>query len=159
MSNILKVILGVIFLSQVPVLNAQNINRSKLEKNVPVIVLEMFNQKFPSYDAVWFSQYHGRYNEKLVFEGKFVFEKRYSSAVYDNDGNLIAFAATIDKNELPDNVIKYMTEKYPSFPIVDALLVSRSKNNDTYEVGIYIDNQYVIEVFSKIGDFIKSTKP
>jgi len=158
MSNIFKGILVVLLLFQVAVSDAQNSNKSKLERNIPEIVLEMFSQKFPSQDPVWFSQYQGRYNQKLVFIGKFIFDNRYSLAVYDINGNLIAYAATIEKNEIPEKVIKYMTEKLPSFPIVEALLVTRNKNDVTYEIGIYIDNQFVIEVFSENGDFIKSTK-
>ena len=158
MSNIFKGILVALFLFQFTVSDAQISNKSKLQRNIPEIVLEMFSQKFPSQDPVWFSQYQGRYNQKLVFMGKFIFDNRYSSAVYDKEGNLIAFAATIEKNELPDKVIKYMTEKFPSFPIAEALLVTRNLNDVTFEIGIYINNQFVIEVFSENGDFIKSTK-
>jgi len=139
-------------------LSAQSVNSPKPEKNVPAIVLEKFRTKFPSSDPVWFSQYQGRYDQKLVFEGRFIFDNRYSSAVYDNDGNLVAFAATIEKSEIPNSVLKYMNENYPSFPVIDALLVTRGENEKTYEIGIYIDRQYVIQVFSKNGDFIKSTK-
>jgi len=158
MSNIFKGILVVLLLFQFTVSDAQISNKSRLERNIPEIVLEMFSQKFPSQDPVWFSQYQGRYDQKLVFEGKFIFDNRYSSAVYDKEGNLLAFAITIDKNEIPEKVIKYMTEKFPSFPIVEALLVTRNLSDVTFEIGIYIDNQFVIEVFSENGDFIKSTK-
>jgi len=158
MSNIFKGILVVLLLFQFTVSDAQISNKSRLERNIPEIVLEMFSQKFPSQDPVWFSQYQGRYDQKLVFEGKFIFDNRYSSAVYDKEGNLLAFATTIDKNEIPEKVIKYMTEKFPSFPIVEALLVTRNLSDVTFEIGIYIDNQFVIEVFSENGDFIKSTK-
>lgn len=158
MSNIFKGILVVLLLFQVTVSDAQNSNMSKLERNIPEIVLELFGQKFPSHDPVWFSQYQGRYDQKLVFEAKFIFDNRYSSAIYDKVGNLIAFAATIEISEIPDKVAKYMNEKYPSFPIVEAFLVTRNLNDVTFEIGIYIDNQYVIEVFSENGDFVKSTK-
>ena len=52
-----------------------------------------------------------------------------------------------------------MKEKYPSFPIIEALMVTDNEKVVTYEIGIYIDNQYVIQVFSNDGDFIKNTKP
>ncbi|TDD97009.1 hypothetical protein [Flavobacterium cellulosilyticum] len=158
MSNLFKGILVVLFLSQVSVAKAQNTAKSKLDKNVPAIVLEKFSIDFPTHDPVWFSQYQGRYNQKLVFEGKFIFDNRYSSAVYDINGNLLAFTATVDKYELPEAITAYMTANYPSFPIVETLLVTRDMKDVTYEVGIYIDNQLVIEVFSENGDFIKSTK-
>lgn len=158
MSKIFKVTLGIIILMQISVLNAQNKNISEPEINVPIVIIEMFNQRFPSQDPVWFSQYKGRYNEQLVFEAKFIFDNRYSMAVYDKSGNILAFAATIEKYELPEKANIYMSENFPSFQIVETLLVTRGKNDVTYEIGIYIDNQYVIQVFTKNGDFIKSTR-
>jgi hypothetical protein len=158
MSNLFKAFLVSLLLFHVSIANSQNTNKSKLDNNVPAIVLEKFSLDFPSHDPVWFSQYQGRYNEKLVFEGKFIFDNRYSSAVYDINGNLVAFTATVEKYELPEPVITYMTANYPSFPIVEVILVTRDMKDVTYEVGIYINNQLVIEVFSETGDFIKSTK-
>lgn len=51
-----------------------------------------------------------------------------------------------------------MKEMYPSFPIIEALMVTDHEKVVTYEIGIYIDHQYVIQVFSNDGDFIKNTK-
>ena len=157
MSKLCKV-LGIIILMHISVLNAQSVNGSKLEKNVPAYIVEKFNQKFPSQDPVWFFRFQGRYDDKLVYEAKFMLDNRYSMAVYDINATLLAFAATIDKSELPTQATAYMAEHYPNFPIIETLLVTRGDNDITYEVGIYIDNQYVIQVFSKTGDFIKSTK-
>lgn len=158
MSNIIKVLLSIIIFMQVTFFYAQNLNESKLEKNVPLIVLDMFNQKFPSQDPIWFSGYQGKYDQKLVFEAKFFFDNRTFMAIYDKSGNLLAIASTIEKHELPDRVNNYMSENYASFPIVEILLVTRGKDDITYEIGIYIDNQYVIQVFTKNGAFLKSTK-
>ena len=158
MSKRFPKILTVIFIFQLAILNAQNIVNPRPEKNVPLAVSQAFNQKFPSHDPVWFSQYNGRYDQRLVFEGRFIFDKRYSSAIYDNEGNMLAFAAAVEKSELPKKAMDYMDQKYPSFPIIDALLLTRGKDKVTYEIGIFIDKQYVIQVFNEAGDFIKSTK-
>jgi hypothetical protein len=40
-----------------------------------------------------------------------------------------------------------MNEHYPTYPIIEALLVTDSKKEVTYEIGIYVDNQYMIQVF------------
>tara|TARA_R110000868_G_scaffold87175_3_gene244037 strand:+ start:3715 stop:4194 length:480 start_codon:yes stop_codon:yes gene_type:complete len=140
------------------VTQAQNDGSSKIEKNIPLIVVETFNNSFPDKDPVWFSRYQGSDDQELVYRAKFIFDNRYCQAVYDINGNQVVFAATVDYKELPESARNFMKEKYPAFPIVETLLVTDSKKQVTYEIGIYIDNQYVIQVFSKEGIFIKSTK-
>ena len=87
-----------------------------------------------------------------------MFDKRYSTAIYDGEGNMIAFAAKLENSEIPEKVVKYMNENFPSFPILDAILVTSVKNEVTYELGIVIDGEYIVKVFSNDGDFIKSTR-
>jgi hypothetical protein len=41
---------------------------------------------------------------------------------------------------------------------MEALMVTSNQQVVTYEIGVYIDNQYMIQVFSKRGDFIKIQK-
>lgn len=142
----------------VSVTQAQNDGSSKIEKNVPLVVVETFNNSFPDKEPVWFSRYQGRDDQELVYQAKFIFDNRYCQAVYDINGNQVVFAATVDYKELPKGARDYMEEKYPTFSIVEALLVTDSKKEVSYEIGIYIDNQYVIQVFSKDGIFIKNTK-
>lgn len=158
MKNLLYIYL-VFFLFQFGISNAQNqYVGNRPETNVPIIVQEEFNKKFPSQDPVWFSRYQGVNNQKLVYFGKFIFDNRYSSAVYDNEGLMLAFATIVEIKELPQKAQDYMKEKLPTFPIVEALLVTTNKNEVTFEIGIFIDNEYVIKVFTKEGDFIKSTR-
>jgi hypothetical protein len=63
------------------------------------------------------------------------------------NGKQVAFAATIEYLELPEEARNYMNEHYPTYPIIEALLVTDSKKRVTYEIGIYVDNQYMIQVF------------
>jgi hypothetical protein len=137
--------------------NAQNDMSSKIERNIPLIVAERFNTSYPDKNPVWFSRYKGRYDQKLVYEAKFIFDKRYCKAVYDINGNQLAFAATIEYLELPEDARTYMKEKYATFPIAESLLVTDSEKTTTYEVGIYIDNQFVIQIFSSNGTFLNNT--
>ena len=158
MKNLLSIFI-VIFLFQFGISNAQlQYTGKKPESNVPQIVQQEFNKKFPSKDPVWFSRYQGTNNQKLVFEGKFIFDNRYSAAIYDQDGVLLAFTSVVEIKELPQKARDYMNEKFPSFPIVEALLVTSNKNEVTFEVGVYIDREYVIKIFSEDGDFIRSTR-
>ncbi|MFT4646494.1 MAG: hypothetical protein ACI9Q9_000358 [Flavobacterium sp.] len=140
------------------VVQAQYDGSSKIERNVPIVVVDSFYSVFSAKDPVWFSKYQGNNNQELVYEAKFIFNDRYCKSVYDFNGNQIAFAATVDYLELPERTRNYMEEHYLSFPIVEALLVTDSEKVVTYEIGIYIDNEFVVQVFSKDGDFIKNTK-
>ena len=155
-----KIILvfSAIFLFSTSSLFAQISVGDKPEENVPVVVKTAFDTKFPNYKPVWFTSYEGRYNQKLTFEGRFIFDNRNSSAIYDQDGNLIAFAAAVEKKEIPTEALKYMNENFPYSTILDSILVTRGKNKVTYELGIITDGQYIIKVFSEKGDFIKSTR-
>jgi len=138
--------------------SSQNIVGQKPEKNVPIIVSAAFNEQFPSKEPVWFSNYQGRYNQKLVYEGRFIFDKRYSTAIYDFEGNMLAFAAKVESNEIPEKAIEYMNDQFPAFPILDAILVTKKNNEVTYELGIMIDKEYIIKVFTEKGEFLRSTR-
>jgi hypothetical protein len=46
----------------------------------------------------------------------------------------------------------------PIFPSIVALLVTAGKKKLTYKTGIYVDNQYMIQVFSDKGTFLKNTR-
>ncbi len=157
MTKFTIILLGVI-LSHFSTAYSQNIVGQKPEKNVPIIVSAAFNEQFPSKEPIWFSNYQGRYNQKLVYEGRFFFDKRYSMAVYDVEGNMLAFAAKVEENEIPEKAVQYMKDQFPSYQILDAILVTTKSNEVTYELGIMIDSEYIIKVFSEKGEFLRSTR-
>lgn len=156
MKNLIKLSI-IVVLFQFSNLFAQDIVPSKPEKNVPILIAESFKAKFPKNEPVWFSQYQGRYNEKLVYEARFIFDNRYSTAVYNRDGNLIAFAATIEANEVPQKAIDYMQKNYAERAVTEAMMVTRGKDEVTFELGIYLSNEFTVVVFDKQGNFIKTT--
>lgn len=137
---------------------AQKSGNSKVDSNIPLVVSESFNAMYSEKDPVWFSRYQGEGDQTLVYIAKFIFDKRYCQAIYGINGNQIAFAATVEYRELPLEARNYMEKKYPTYPIVEAVLVTDAQKEVTYEVGVYIDRAYVIQVFSKEGTFIKNTK-
>jgi len=157
MSKII-IFLFLAFLSNFPVAYSQNIVGQKPERNVPIIVSAAFNEQFPSKEPVWFTNYQGRYNQKLVYEGRFIFDKRYSTAIYDFEGNMLAFAAKVEENEIPEKALQYMNDEFPSYQIVDAILVTTKSNEVTYELGIIVDREYIIKIFSEKGEFLRSTR-
>lgn len=139
---------------------AQDMTARKPERNVPMSVEEAFKSKYPEKDPVWFSQYQGRYDNLLVYEARFIFDNRYSSAVYDRAGALIAFAATIEASEIPLKAIEYMKNNYTDRGVTEAMLVSRSKRGEketSIELGIYINDRFTIVVFDEEGNFMKTT--
>ena len=148
----------VAFLFVTTVSNAQLIQGQRPVKNIPLTVKEAFDIKFGGYDPIWFSHFQGRYDNQQVYEGRFLFDKRYSTAVYTPDGDLIAFVATVEYLEIPKAARDYMEMQFPGRPIIDAALVTRGGSDVTYEIGIYLEDQYVIQVFTKDGEFVRSTK-
>ena len=147
-----------IFFLFTTLVSAQVFQGQKPEKNIPNIVQANFDTKFHSKDVVWFTHYQGRYDNKLVYEGRFIFDNRYSVAVYNREGDLIAFVANLEYNEIPIKARQYMKENYAGREPVEAVLVTRGKDDVTYEIGVVIDNEYVVKVFTKDGDFIRSTR-
>lgn len=135
---------------------AQEATARKPEKKIPLIVEEAFRSKFAEKEPVWFSQYQGRYDDQLVYEARFIFDKRYSAAVYNREGALVAFAATIETSEIPQQAVEYMHNKYPYQPIIEALTVSRENKDPRIELGIYIGTNLMVFVFDKEGLFIET---
>lgn len=145
-----------IIIFQLSTVFAQPDTRRNPESSVPIVVEQNFKSKFPNKDAVWFSQYQGRYNDKLVYEARFMFDNRYSAAIYNSEATLIAFTATITAAEVPEKAVAYMKKNYPYQPVSEAGMVSRGQET-TIELGIYINNRFTVVVFDKEGNFIKTT--
>lgn len=135
---------------------AGNVQAQRIEKNVPIIVSEAFQQKFPDKDPVWFSNHQGPYGTRLVYEARFMFDNRYSKAFYENEGKLIAFATIIEQSELPKRVRDYMEKTYPTLSITEALLATHINKDIHYEVGVYIDNEFVTMTFSQEGQYLET---
>lgn len=155
-NHIFKFIVALLLLSTCA--NAQLITGQRPIKDIPLTVKEAFDMRFSGYDPVWFTHFQGRYDNQQVYEGRFLFDKRYSTAVYTPDGDLIAFVATVEYLEIPKAARDYMEMQFPGRPIIEAALVTRGGSDVTYEIGIYLEDQYVIQVFTKDGEFIRSTK-
>lgn len=157
MKKLLKISFLVLLFSATS-LFAQDLVARKPEKNVPIIVAETFELKFPNNDPVWFSQYQGRYDDNLVYEARFLFDNRYSAAVYNKEGIMLAFVATIEESEIPQKALDYMKKNYPYQHVVEAVTVSHNDEKATVELGIYLDDAMRVMVFDKEGNFIKSTR-
>lgn len=153
-----KIYLLCVFLMTFSFASAQIARKNKPEKNVPETVEAAFTMKFPKKDVVWFSRFQGRYDNNQVYEGRFMLDHRYSTAVFTPNGELIAFVATVEYSEIPAKARSYMENEFAGRRIIDAALVTRGENEVTYEISVYIDNEYVVKVFDEEGNFIKSTR-
>lgn len=153
-----KIYLAVIFLFAFSLTNAQIARKNKPEKIIPQTVEAAFKLKFDNNDVVWFSRFQGRYDNKQVYEGRFMLDKRYSTAVYTPDGALIAFVTAVEYLEIPRKAREYMQQNFPNRQIIDAALVTRGGKDATYEISVYIDDEYVVKVFDNEGSFVKSTR-
>jgi hypothetical protein len=60
------------------VAQAQNDGSSKIERNVPLVVVDSFYSVFSAKDPVWFSKYQGKNNQELVYEAKFFLKTEIS---------------------------------------------------------------------------------
>lgn len=71
---------------------------------------------------------------------------------------MVAFVTAIEYTEIPKNARDYLDVNFPGRAIIDSVLVTRGGDDVTYEIGIYLDNQFVVKVFSKNGEFIKGVR-
>ena len=79
-------------------------------------------------------------------------------AVFNQTGGLMAIVAEMDPREIPKKARKYMENHYPNNPVTQTAKITQVDNVITYELGMYLDNYYVIVIFGKNGNFIQLSK-
>jgi hypothetical protein len=90
--------------------SSTNDGSSKIERNVPIVVVDSFYSVFLQRTSLVF-EIPGKNNQELVYEAKFIFDDRYCKSVYDFNGIKLLFAA-VDYLELPVGIREYMEEEY-----------------------------------------------
>jgi hypothetical protein len=65
---------------------AQNDGSSKIERNVPIVVVDSFYSVFLLKIQSGFRNTRARIIKELVYEAKFIFDDRYCKSVYDFNG-------------------------------------------------------------------------
>jgi hypothetical protein len=68
------------------VAKAQNDGSSKIERNVPLVVVDSFYSVFLLKIQSGFRNTRARIIKELVYEAKFIFDDRYCKSVYDFNG-------------------------------------------------------------------------
>jgi len=125
---------------------------------VPASVQQAFQQKFPGVEPVWYRRYRGEFNQQLRFQGKFLVNNKTVLAVFNQNGGLMAMVVEMDPLQIPKKARKFMQNHYPYNSITQTAKITQIDNVDTYELGMYLDNYYVIVIFDKNGNFVQLSK-
>lgn len=154
----LKKITIFIFLLFGGIVSAQTLPEPDPINSPPDIVQEHFQQKFPGVEVVWYRRYRGDYDTELRYQGKFLMNNKTVMAVYNQTGHLMAMVDEINPIDIPKKAGEYMKSHYPYDSIVQSAKITQVNKGVTYELGMYLDNSYVVIIFDENGKFIQLSK-
>ncbi|BEG98377.1 PepSY-like domain-containing protein [Bacteroides sedimenti] len=118
------------------------------KKNIPAQVEKTFQKQFPNATKVKWEK------EGAKYEANFTLDKTEQSVLIDNTGKMVEVEAAIGINQLPKNILSYVTAHYPGKAIKEAAKITDSKGKVTYEAGIKGKDL----IFDLNGNFIKESK-
>ncbi|HSH66911.1 MAG TPA: PepSY-like domain-containing protein [Bacteroidia bacterium] len=98
--------------------------------DVPLSVKEGLKKKFPGITVEKWEK------EGVNFEAEFDLNKVETSALFDNNGNLIETESEINISELPQKAIEYLSEKYKDEKIKEASKITMANGQIKYEAEI-----------------------
>lgn len=127
--------------------NSQNRN-NRLPRKIPAVVKTAFEREFPNKKASWT-------NEDTGFEAEFSLNGAEASATYDENGHRKELEVEIKKQELPQAVLNYLKQNYPSKKIDEIAKITNDKNIVIYETEIKIDGKSRDLLFDANGKFVK----
>ena len=112
-----------------------NIFAQKIDqKNVPAVILNSFQVKFPTADDVKWRLDKGNY--RVEFEVK---DKDHEVRL-DNRGKIVKHEQDLFFSEIPEDVLQTIREKVPFFDLDDADKITEN-GKSTYEIDFEIDNK------------------
>ena len=109
---------------------AQNINQN----NIPAVVLNSFQLKYPNAEDVSWKLEKGNYHIKYKLNGKF------NELYLDYKGNVIKYHQDLWGSEVPESVLKTIKSKVKYFDLNDADLMIEG-NEIYYEINFEIDGK------------------
>jgi len=118
------------------------------EKKVPENIVKAFEKEHPNTKVSWDF-------EKEGYEAEFEINEKDASESYDFNGKKIASEIEIEKRELPQNILQYLSKNYPKNKIKETAKITDSNKVITYEVELKIDGKKQDLLFSSTGNFIK----
>lgn len=129
---------------------AQNINRS----NVPAVVLNSFQLKFPNAKDVNWKLVDGNYRIKFEVNNKF------NELYLDYKGNVLKYHQDLWGSEVPESVLNTIKSKVKYFDLNDADLIKEG-NEIVYEINFEIegkDHDFWINEKGKLLKYRKELK-
>jgi len=117
------------------------------ESQVPVIVKNAFEKKFPGMKASWDK-------EDANYEANFRQDGKAMSAVIDKSGTIVETETNIPVADLPKSVLEYMKKNYAGATVEEAARIVKANGEINYEAEVHHKDI----VFDANGKFIKEVK-
>lgn len=126
---------------------AQNINQS----NIPAVVLNSFQLKYPNADDVRWKLEEGNYHIKFKVNSKF------NELYLDYRGNVLKYHQDLWGSEVPGSVLETIKSRVEYFDLNDADLIKEG-NEIVYEINFEIDGKNRDFWIDKKGKLLKYRK-
>ena len=117
------------------------------EAEVPVIVRNAFEKKYPHLRASW-------NKEDADYEANFKQNSKAMSAVIDRNGRIVETETSITVTDLPRTIQDYVKKNYPGEKIEEAARIVKANGDINYEAEVHHKDI----VFDAEGKFIKEVK-
>ncbi len=144
MKQIIGLIIIVLFAGNI---FGQNINQS----NIPAVVLNSFQLKYPNAEDVNWKLEKGNYRIKFEVNGKF------NELYLDYRGNELKYHQDLWGSEVPESVLKTIKSKVKYFDLNDADLIKEG-NEIVYEINFEIDGKDHDFWINEKGELLKYKK-
>ncbi len=127
MKRTIGIIVCILFLGHT---YAQSINQN----NLPAVVLNSFQLKYPNAENASWKLVEGKYRAKFKINDK------YNELDLDNRGNVLWFHQDLWGSEVPESVLKTIKSKVQYFDLDDADLIKEG-SHVSYEINFEIDGK------------------
>lgn len=134
---------------------SQQNKTTKTEVVPPIEVIQSFENQFPKIKPVWSSDYEGADSDDQRYMAYFELGKTTISMHYDKLGKVKIVEESILLDHLPNTVLEYLKNNFPTFKINDAVKIRNDKNVNTFEVGIGNATKFYVAQFDATGYFLQ----
>ena len=126
------------FLASFSSFSQQN-KTTKKEVVPPIEVIQSFEKQFPKIKPVWSSDYEGDAADDQRYMAYFELGKTTISMHYNILGQVKIVEESIMIDHLPNTILAYLKNNFPTFKINDAVKIRNDKNVNTFEVGMLLN--------------------
>lgn len=119
------------------------------ESEVPAIVKQSFEKRFPGVKAEKWELENGNY--EIEFEK----DEVETSAVFNAQGNLLETEQEIEVRALPAEIQAYIGKNYTGYKITEAAKITTSDNHIQYEAEVKKSSDKFDLIFDASGHFLR----